>query len=119
MNGSSSECRFGTGNGVIVVVRIAEAAITSDDFLIEIAEAADAVQRGIAIDARVKLDAAANAPQHLAQEMPLVHAVGRPVQGGGRNREIHQRRDADQGLQLRRRRGTGFACVFKDVITAH
>ena len=93
----------GGGGAVVIVVGVAKAAIGRDDFIVEVAQAANGAGDDAGVNVGKKRGFAAEAAHQAAQEMPLVDAVGGLVQGRGAGGEIDGGANGGDGCKRRAR----------------
>ena len=105
------------GSAVVVVVCIAEAAIGSDDFLVEFADGADGADAAGLIDGGKELSFVAEALHQCMQKMTFIDEVGGRVQSIGAGGEIDDR--TDRGHCNERWTRAPLAGQFEHHVAAH
>src|SRR6185437_9086233 len=100
---------IGTGNATVVVVRASEAALARDNLIVKLAHGADPFEAFRRVEIWVEVNLLTNVLEHFAEKPTLVKAVLRLMQCGGGGSQIHERRDADNGLEIERRSGAQLA----------
>lgn len=106
----------GTGNTAVVIVRARETAVSRDDPLVELPHGVNLVQALCRVESRVEFRLVAKALEQVAEKPALVKAVLGFVQCGGGSKQIHERRDADDGLEIGRRRAVQLAGQLENQI---
>lgn len=109
----------GAGSDAVVVVCAGEAAVSRDDVLVEIPQGMNPVEAVGGVESRVELGLVAKVPEQVGEKPACVKAVLRFVHRGGGGNQIHKRRDADDGLEIRRWRGAQLAGQLENQIASH
>ena len=107
----------GTGGAVVVVGGVLEVAVAGDDFVVEVAQRANASQAVASEDSREQADFAAITAHEPAKKMPLVETIGRLVErvrAGGEVDGGTHRCDRAKRLAV-----APFSSEFEDEIAAH
>jgi len=107
----------GTGGTIVIVIRAAEAAVGSDDPIVELADRSDAADAGGTVDCGEEPSLLVKAAHQAAEEVDFIDAVGWLVKGVGAGGKVDGRTNGGDGRE--RRAGAPLAGKFEREVAAH